>query len=93
MSNRVEQAQVVSQAALVAGQGVTQLALFKPDGTPFELGDPSTKTEIVALTPVSATNAAAAAGANPTKAEYDVVVALANANKAAINAIIAALKA
>lgn len=51
------------------------------------------KAQIAALTNVTAANATAAAGATPTKAEFDVVVALANANKAAINAIIAALKA
>lgn len=53
----------------------------------------STKPQIVALTNVATANAAQAAGATPTKAEYDAVVALANANKAAINSIIAALKA
>lgn len=42
---------------------------------------------------VTATDGAAAAGANPTKAEYDVVVALANSNKAQLNLVIAALKA
>lgn len=51
------------------------------------------KAEIAALTTVSAADAEAAVGANPTKAEYDVLVTLANANKVAINAIIAALKA
>lgn len=51
------------------------------------------KTEIAALTAVSAANAAAAADSTPTKAEYDVLVTLANANKVAINALIVALKA
>lgn len=37
-------------------------------------------------------DAAAAAGEAPTKAEFDPVVTLANANKAKINAILAALK-
>lgn len=56
-------------------------------------GETAGKTQIVALTAVSAADAAAAAGDPPTKAEFDVLVTLANANKAASNAIIAALKA
>lgn len=50
------------------------------------------KTATVALAAVSAPNAAPSV-AEPTKSEFDVLVTLANANKAAINAIIAALKA
>lgn len=41
---------------------------------------------------VSAADGVAAAGANPTKAEFDAVVTLANANKAAINALLTKLK-
>lgn len=55
--------------------------------------DIAVSTQVAALTAVTAANGVAAAGATPTKAEYDAVVALANANKVAINAIIAALKA
>lgn len=55
--------------------------------------DVGTSTQVAALTNVTQANAAPAAGAEPTKAEYDVLVALANANKAKINQIIAALKA
>lgn len=40
----------------------------------------------------AAPNAVAAAGANPTKAEYDVVVALVNELKADHNALVTALK-
>lgn len=50
------------------------------------------KTQIAALATVTAANAAPSV-AEPTKAEFDVLVTLANANKVAINAIIAALKA
>lgn len=57
------------------------------------VGGLPTKTQVAALTAVSAADAAAAAGATPTKAEFDVLVTLANANKAKINAIITALKA
>lgn len=41
---------------------------------------------------VTAADAAAAAGTTPTKAEFDALVTLANANKAAINALIKAQK-
>ncbi|MGP6171974.1 hypothetical protein ACTU6V_12300 [Microbacterium sp. A204] len=51
------------------------------------------KTQVAALAAVSAANGAPAAADPVTKAEYDVLVTLANANKAAINAIITALKA
>jgi len=49
-------------------------------------------TEQVAIANIAEANGVAAAGANPTKAEYDVVVALANANKAKINDILAKLR-
>lgn len=52
-----------------------------------------TKTQVAALTAVTAPDATSAAGSTPTKAEFDVLVTLANANKAKINAIISALKA
>lgn len=51
------------------------------------------KSQIAALTAVTAPDAAAAAGATPTKAEFDVLVTLANANKAKINQVITAAKA
>lgn len=51
-----------------------------------------TVTPAALVASVSASNAAAAAGDNPTKAEFDAVVTLANANKTAINAVISALK-
>ena len=41
---------------------------------------------------VTAADAAEAAGTAPTKAEFDALVTLANANKAAINALIKAQK-
>lgn len=94
---------------LRSGYSTERLALFNEDGTPIDLSGAGaggsdfdaadardaikTKTQVAALTAVTAPNAAVAAGAEPTKAEYDVLVTLANANKAALNAIIAALKA
>ena len=53
---------------------------------------PIVEQALVAAMAVTAADAAAATGAAPTKAEYDVLVTLANANKAAINLILTALK-
>ena len=106
MSNAIEQAVLVDDLTeLRTGQSTTRLALFNSDGSPFtpsaggdfDAADArdaiKTKTQVAALTPVAVANAAQAAGTEPTKAEFDALVALANANKAALNAIIAALKA
>ena len=77
---------VVTGGALkLAGTAVTKTAA--------ELNAlPIVEQALVAAMAVTAANAAAAAGAAPTKAEYDVLVTLANANKAAINLILTALK-
>jgi len=48
--------------------------------------------EQAAIVNITDADGVAAVGANPTKAEYDVVVALANANKAKINDILAKLR-
>ncbi len=40
MVNRIEQAIVATQAAIEPSQGVTQLAFFNEDGTPFDFGNP-----------------------------------------------------
>ena len=64
-----------------------------PDGAvPVAIYGLADTAAITALTPVSQANAVASVAA-PTKAEFDAVVALANANKVKINSIIAALKA
>ena len=77
---------VVSGGALkLAGTAVTKTAA--------ELNAlPIVEQALVAAMAVTAADAAAAAGDAPTKAEYDVLVTLANANKAAINLILTALK-
>lgn len=51
------------------------------------------KQRMEALSPTASTNVVAAAGAAPTKAEFDAVVTLANELKADLNALITALKA
>lgn len=106
MSQAIQQAVVRTDVeAIRPDTASVQLALFDEDGQPFAFGEGGsysdtdarnaikTKTGVAALAAVSAANAAPAAGAEPTKAEYDALVVLANANKTAINAIIAALKA
>ena len=45
-----------------------------------------------AIIDIAAADGTAAVGATPTKAEYDVLVTLANANKAKINDILAKLR-
>lgn len=57
------------------------------------VGGLPTKTQVAGLTNVTTADATAAAGSTPTKAEFDALVTLANASKAKINQIIAALKA
>lgn len=49
--------------------------------------------EQAAVADVASADGVAAAGANPTKAEFDVVVTLANKLKAQLNAALAALRA
>lgn len=77
---------VVTGGALkIAGTAITKTAA--------ELNAlPIVEQALVAAMAVTAADAAAADGAAPTKAEYDVLVTLANANKAAINLILTALK-
>lgn len=58
---------------------------------PLVVGDKQV-TGNTAVASVVAADGVAAAGASPTKAEYDVVVALANSNKAQINAILVQLR-
>lgn len=87
----MKQFKIVSKAAPEEDQYLVPAALFTEDGSPVDLGGGG--DAVSALAAVSAADATAAAGDTPTKAEFDKLVTLANANKAAINAVIAALKA
>ena len=58
----------------------------------FAPQQPSVK-QATTVAAVAAANGTAAAGANPTKAEFDAVVTLANETKAQLNAALAAMKA
>lgn len=77
---------------VIITSGTNPNPAFAPEPL-IAVGGLPTKTQVAALSNVTAADGTAAAGANPTKAEFDVLVTLANANKAKINAIIAALKA
>lgn len=77
---------VVTGGALkIAGTAITKTAA--------ELNAlPVVEQALVAAMAVTAADATAAAGAAPDKTEFDKTVTLGNANKAAINLILAALK-
>lgn len=83
---------MVDPRPITLTSGTNPNPAFTPEPV-IVVGGLPTKTQVATLTNVVAADAAAAAGATPTKAEYDVLVTLANANKAKINQIIAALKA
>lgn len=55
-------------------------------------GIAKTVTHNTAVSSVTAANGTAAAGANPTKAEFDAVVTLANSTKAQLNALLVQLR-
>jgi aconitase B len=60
-----------------------------PNGIKYGTKTVTGNTTVAAVT---ATDGEAAAGATPTKAEYDVVVTLANSTKTQLNDLIARLK-
>lgn len=55
-------------------------------------GVTKTLTHNTAVASVATANATAAAGANPTKAEFDAVVTLLNETKAQLNTLLATLR-
>lgn len=88
MPNGVQQLQVVSQSNMNRSQGVTQAALFNSDGTPF--GD--LPRQAAAQADVGAVTSVVAAGAAPTKAEYDALRVDALATRTVLNALLAKLR-
>lgn len=81
MSNLTEQAQIVSQSSLNPSQGVTQIAFFNPDGTPFDFGDAEV-TPAEAVADITTAN-----GSDATTTQ-----ALANATKAKVNELLGVLR-
>lgn len=83
----VEQVVVVDQAVLKANQRATKLALFNADGTPRPLA-----SQAAAQTDVGAVTSVVAAGATPTKAEYDALRVDALATRTVLNNLLAKLR-
>lgn len=88
MPNGVEQIQVVSQGTINPSQGVTQAALFKTDGTAFG----PLPLQTAAQTDVGAVTSTVAAGATPTKAEFDALRVDVLANRTVINSLLAKMR-
>jgi hypothetical protein len=81
------QAKVVSQATPNAGQVMGLLALFNDDGSPREVPD-----QAAAQTDVGAVTSVVAAGATPTKAEYDALRVDVLAIRTVVNSLLAKLR-
>ncbi len=84
---RIEQQQLVSMAAPQTGQATKQVALFNSDGTARIV-----PLQAAAQTDVGAVTSVVAAGANPTKAEYDALRVDALATRTVLNSLLAKLR-
>jgi len=84
---KVEQFVVVPQAAVNPHQTVHQLALFDADGTPHVVA-----AQAAAQADVGAVTSVVAAGAAPTKAEYDALRVDALATRTALNSLLGKLR-
>lgn len=104
MSNVFSETHVVGAEGAKSHAFDQPVKLVNADGSEFTGGSSYTLpaatadalggVKLAAVTPqVKPADAAQAAGDAPTKAEFDAVVALANANKAAINSVINAMRA
>lgn len=85
--NLTQQAVVVAQTSLRSNQDVVQLALFKSDGTQHIVPERS-----AAQTDVGAVTSTVAAGATPTKAEFDALRVDALAIRTVLNALLAKMR-
>jgi hypothetical protein len=85
---KVTQAVLVDQSVVNTHQTVEELALFNPDGTAFGI----VPTQAAAQADVGAVTSVVAAGATPTKAEYDALRVDALANRTVLNALLAKLR-
>lgn len=84
-----QQLMVVTQATPKNTTHVGKVALFKEDGTPFPA---SAFSQTAAQADVGAVTSVVAAGANPTKAEYDALRADALATRTVLNALLAKMR-
>lgn len=87
MGQVVEQAVFVNQPALKRDQAVTRFAVFNDDGTPFDV-----PAQAAAQADVGAVTSVVAAGATPTKAEYDALRVDALATRTVLNSLLAKLR-
>lgn len=83
----IEQVVVVDQATLKTNQRATKMALFNADGTARPLA-----SQAAAQTDVGAVTSVVAAGATPTKAEYDALRVDALATRTVLNSLLAKLR-
>lgn len=84
---RAEQFVVVSQNSVSREQRVKEIALFNSDGTSRVI-----PTEAAAQADVGAVTSVVAAGATPTKAEYDALRVDALATRTVVNDLLAKLR-
>lgn len=102
MASNIVQKCIVHDDADVSPLLPMHVALFNEDGTPFTGGGDAPEAATTstaglvkkasATTAISSPDASAAAAETVTKAEFDAVVAVANACKAAVNDLIAKAK-
>lgn len=86
-SMQTQQAVVVTPGTRRPNELAVQLELFKSNGTPFIVPErAAAQTDLAALT------SAAAAGATPTKAEFDKVVVDLAAARTVINSLLAKMR-
>jgi len=83
----IEQAVIVDQAELNRHQAATKIALFNADGTPRTVA-----AQAAAQADVGAVTSVVAAGAAPTKAEYDALRVDALATRTVLNSLLAKLR-
>lgn len=89
MPNGVQQHQVVSQSTLNRNQGVTQVAMFKADGTPAPLvSQAAARADVAAMT----STAAITGGEPPTEAEFNQLRADVVAMRTVVNDLLAKLR-
>lgn len=93
MHQGVEQAVIVSQESMKPHPVATQIAFFNADGTPYVFDSNSTLEQAAAQADLAALTSAAAAGATPTKTEFDKVVVDLAAARTVINSLLAKLRA
>lgn len=83
----IAQGVLVNKTTMDPSMGTMQLAFFKSDGTPHVV-----PAQAAAQTDVAALTATAAAGANPTDAEFDALLADVTALRTVVNSLLAKLR-